>query len=501
MKFLRIIGAILTSMVLLGSPVMSSAQSDTNIIRMDYQIRYQLEDSYSINYDNQNQPAKLKDFRVIFYDPEGQVLHKTEVETHSLTAKLNTYTIDAPVIGFSEIGLSVLSLHSGEMADFPTSLRDILGLGLVSEVTAPEEESVEDEIAEETPPPPPPPPTPTLSAEDKAQLNETAKTLDALTSELNEKLGRFQQDVPTRRASLERLDQLIQETSALLGRTDAAASETLKPKIDALLNTLKNEKSGAAFTDTHSDLDNFKRRLQSLSGQLGDLINQSETEGADISGILPALSNLETELASLDASVSETTWQEGLPSDQLDNWDAQIQAIRNQLNTPPPSSINWPLIIGLALAVLGAFVWLAKVMLGGKTHARPLKSLLTNTQATGVVFPASPMLAGNVTAPLSAAGQLTASQLQMLSGPYAHLRDAYQATGRIGYAQVGKPSAEDYSFGTGFLVTDRHVMTNRHVHGMYGHYMMDESNSLPRKTKTPLTLCPLIANHPCSCRV
>ena len=86
------------------------------------------------------------------------------------------------------------------------------------------------------------------------------------------------------------------------------------------------------------------------------------------------------------------------------------------------------------------------------------------------------MLAGNVAAPLSAAGQLTASQLQMLSGPYAHLRHAYQATGRIGYAQVGKPSAEDYSFGTGFLITDRHVMTNRHVHGMYGHYMMDESD-------------------------
>ncbi len=475
MRFLQIIGAILTSMVLLGSPMLSSAQSDTNVIRMDYQIRYQLEDSYSINYDNQTQPAKLKEFRVIFYDPEGQVLHKTNIETHGLTAKIVTYSIDAPVIGFSEIGLSVLSLHSGDIAAFPTSLRDILGLGLVSEVRAPEEE-VDVEIAEDTPPPPPPPPqAPTLSAEDKARLNETAETLDALTSELNQKLDGFQQDVPTRRANLDRLDQLIQDAAALSERTDADAFDTLKPPISALSSALENAKSEAAFADTQSDLEIFKTRLQSLGSQLGDLINQSETEGADISGIMPALSDIETALAELDASISAATWPAGLPSDQLENWDAQIHTIQNQLDVPPPSSI-WPLIIGLVLAILAALFWLAKLLLTGNTQARPLKSVLTNSQATGVVFPASPMMAGNVATPLSAAGQLTASQLQMLSGPYAHLRHAYQATGRIGYAQVGKPSAEDYSFGTGFLVTDRHVMTNRHVHGMYGHYMMDEAD-------------------------
>lgn len=472
MRFLRVIGIIITAVILLGFPVMASAQSDTNIIWMDYQIQYQLEDSYSINYDNQIKTAKLKDFRVIFYDPEGQVLHKTDIETHGLTAKLNTYTIDAPVIGFSEIGLSVLSLHSGEMADFPTSLRDILGLGLVSEVKAPEE----DEIVEDTPPPPPPPPpAPRLSAEEKARLNQTSKTLDALTSTLNEKLDRFQQDLPAPLSSLERLDQLIEETSALSGRTDADLFESLKPQIAGLSNTLVNAKKNAAFGDTQSDLENAETRLQSLGRQLADLITQSETEGADISGILPALTEIETELGRLDASIIGTTWPEGLSSNQLDDWDAQIQAIRTQLNTPPPSSI-WPLILGLVLAVLAALLWLAKVLLGGKAHTRPLKSVLTNSQSAGVVFPASPILAGNVAAPLSAAGQLTASQLQMLSGPYAHLRQAYQATGRIGYAQVGKPSAEDYSFGTGFLVTDRHVMTNRHVHGMYGHYMMDKSD-------------------------
>jgi len=474
MTFWRIIGAILTGVILLGYSFVSLAQSDTNIIRMDYQIRYQLEDSYSINYDNQTQPAKLKDFRVIFYDPEGNILHKTNIETHDLTAKLVTYSIDAPVIGFSEIGLSVLSLHSGEMADFPTSLRDILGLGLVSEVKAPEKA----EIAEDTPPPPPPPPpppVPTLSAEDKTRLNDTVITLDALKSELNEKLDLFQQDLPARLSSLERLEQLIQETSALSERTDSNLFESLKPQISGLSSDLENAQTDAVFADTYSDLESAKTRLQTLSNKMDDLINRSETDGADISGIIPALTNIETELASLHASVSGARWPELLSSNQLDDWDAQIQAIQTQLNTPPPSSI-WPLILGLVLAVLAALFWLAKILLGGKAQTRPLKSVLTNSQATGVVFPASPMLAGNVAAPLSAAGQLTASQLQMLSGPYAHLRHAYQATGRIGYAQVGKPNAEDYSFGTGFLVTDRHVMTNRHVHGMYGHYMMDEAD-------------------------
>jgi len=81
------------------------------------------------------------------------------------------------------------------------------------------------------------------------------------------------------------------------------------------------------------------------------------------------------------------------------------------------------------------------------------------------------MQAANVATPLSPAGQLTASNLQMLTGQYAALRPAYHATGRIGYAQAGKPTAEDYSFGTGFLITPNHVMTNRHVHGFYGHYL------------------------------
>lgn len=85
-------------------------------------------------------------------------------------------------------------------------------------------------------------------------------------------------------------------------------------------------------------------------------------------------------------------------------------------------------------------------------------------------------MAERVAAPLVPAGQMVAAQLQMLNGPYAVLKDAYLATGRIGYAQVGIPSAKDYAFGTGLLISDQHIMTNRHVHGLYGHYLLDKSD-------------------------
>lgn len=106
--------------------------------------------------------------------------------------------------------------------------------------------------------------------------------------------------------------------------------------------------------------------------------------------------------------------------------------------------------------------------------ARPSRP--RHPENSGVIFPASPMQAANVATPLSPAGQLTASNLQMLTGQFAALRPAYHATGRIGYAQEGVPTSEDYSFGTGFLISPDHVMTNRHVHGIYGHYLTTQDD-------------------------
>jgi len=92
----------------------------------------------------------------------------------------------------------------------------------------------------------------------------------------------------------------------------------------------------------------------------------------------------------------------------------------------------------------------------------------------GVVFANSPLLAGAVApgpAPLAPAGQMVPSGLQTLTGQYAALKPAYKATGRIGGPQEGVPTNDDVSFGTGFLITDRHIMTNQHVYEFYKHYL------------------------------
>ena len=156
------------------------------------------------------------------------------------------------------------------------------------------------------------------------------------------------------------------------------------------------------------------------------------------------------------------------------------------INQKPFNLVLWGLV-GLGLLGLTAIF---KGMLRTKNSkplsptAKPIASKLSmrpskpleRPENGGTLFAGSPLLAANVAAPLSPAGQLTASHLQMLTGQFAILKPAYQATGRIGYAQEGKPTSEDYSFGTGFLITPNHVMTNRHVHGFYGHYLTSEED-------------------------
>lgn len=142
-----------------------------------------------------------------------------------------------------------------------------------------------------------------------------------------------------------------------------------------------------------------------------------------------------------------------------------------------------------ALAVFGAVVFLLKKLFGSKPNRAPIdngeipadakKSLVPiNTvaplpqpkkkqkkpPAAGMVFPGSAM-----TAVSSSSG---------LAGPLVILHDALQATGRIGFAQQGVPTNDDVSFGTGFLISNRHVLTNRHVYEMYQTQLLNEGGGI-----------------------
>ena len=126
--------------------VCANAQSNNEtaptLLRVQIGGPYQLKDSYSILYDNPTQAAKLRDFQVIFYAPDGTVLRETEIETHPLAGNIETYALNGPVIGFSEIGLSVISLHSGNMDAFPIEVGNIVGMDR-TEISIPADPPVE----------------------------------------------------------------------------------------------------------------------------------------------------------------------------------------------------------------------------------------------------------------------------------------------------------------------------------------------------------------------
>lgn len=478
-RFGAIIRLFAYAALIFGFGIVSAAQDETHVFRVEIGGPYQLQDSYSILYDNRTQAAKLKEFRVIFYNSDGQILTQTATETHPLNGNIETYQLSAPVIGFSEIGLSVLTLHSGALEEFPSNVGEIVGMDRTEvkppPVNGPDVEA-EEEGAEVTETLDVPSLVPTLSDADKQRLADTQSNLSALIAQVNEKSDHFVQADDSWRQERQRLTQLIADMSALSDEAESNNASDIKAKIDALNAKMIAQEKLFNLTESLTEIESLKTQGSSLQEQINELQNLAKTDGADISAILSSLAELEPELEALGASAAALNLPQAVSSIQIDTWNTAYLSLKAQLQ----SSDALPLkayIIGLSVIfALGALGFGAKSMLSGPTNSRPSKSILNREGGLGVVFPASSLLAGNVATPLASTGQLVAGQLQMLTGPYAVLREAYEATGRIGYAQEGVPGAEDYSFGTGFLISDRHVMTNRHVHGLYGHYLLDKTD-------------------------
>ena len=72
-------------------------------------------------------------------------------------------------------------------------------------------------------------------------------------------------------------------------------------------------------------------------------------------------------------------------------------------------------------------------------------------------------------------GSFDASTSEVLVG--GELEEAIsKPIGRIGQRWRGLPPEREYSLGTGFLITDQHVMTNWHVYDKYGKYLTDSQD-------------------------
>ena len=157
-------------------------------------------------------------------------------------------------------------------------------------------------------------------------------------------------------------------------------------------------------------------------------------------------------------------------------------SIRPKPAPPWPPNDKW-IVAAVALTALALITIIAlrikrttaaAIALRRLSFTRNMLIRPENPHQDGVIFPQSPLLAGAVApgpAPLAPAGQMVPSGLQTLTGQYAALKPAYLATGRIGGQQEGVPTNDDVAFGTGFLITPNHVMTNQHVYEFYKHYL------------------------------
>ncbi|WP_162143773.1 S1 family peptidase [Hellea balneolensis] len=143
---------------------------------------------------------------------------------------------------------------------------------------------------------------------------------------------------------------------------------------------------------------------------------------------------------------------------------ASTPAVGNAVGISMPAAISG----GLGVLSLGG---LAGLMLGRRRHNQhcnlhtpPIKreeeerekSQGFDTLKKGMAFAASPMLLGGLPPALAA------------------IKPVYDAVGRIGFAQKGKPVGEDESFGTGILISDHHILTNRHVWEMFKHRLTSD---------------------------
>ncbi|MEP3890046.1 MAG: serine protease [Hellea sp.] len=213
--------------------------------------------------------------------------------------------------------------------------------------------------------------------------------------------------------------------------------------IKGLTNVIKERE--ATIRDLRGDLTRAQNGVDRVPALLTPLHTQIATQKRELLADKNALADKEKEVAALNQRIAEL---EGRPS---------------------PIAIPTLIAGGLGLSGLGGLIG---VMLGRRKRRRPqnaatpletrplipvfLKNLKSpknsssfDTLKKGMCFSASPMLLGGL--PMS----------------LAIIKPVYDAVGRIGFAQDGKPVGKDESFGTGILVSDRHILTNRHVWEMF----------------------------------
>lgn len=269
------------------------------------------------------------------------------MQSFPIDGKIQTFFLTAPVIGFSDVEFSVVSLHSGEIENFPSNVGGILALNELSEVPEPEEQrddtenaegpSVVEEIKIDVSEEPPesiqestqesiepkedePSSPPSLSAEDKQRLLDTKTKVTELLKTLQEKSPAGTPD--TLKDTNAHLDGLLGDINNLSDVASAEKQTDIKTKIDALGADILSKKQSPDDAQKRNELDALKSEILAQRSQLDELLSQNiEPEDAT------TLDNLDSIIEQLEARLTAINIPEAIGPNAIQAWDQQYLSL------------------------------------------------------------------------------------------------------------------------------------------------------------------------------
>ena len=556
--------------------MMGFAQAWAQTSLKDISVNYgmlRLDKGYSIIYDNSNEAAKLNEFRIKFYK-DATFIDETVIEAFPLNGTITPYDLTHPIIGFNRAELSIISLHSGSIADFPSSAASIIALNEPKEIdpdkhkkTLPEpvnqpplasdaffqieatSETVTRSLADQFSDPDNDPVTavkitkaelplsyaistngtlalaaPSITgtyefpyivkdsqgASASAEINITVvvpETMEADLVQYEHSVGQLLSKINEQKTKLETLGvdipSLIDRREKLLTDNKALEKQLSDPKLSDLKNDLleltKNLEASKKITSIEDDLvktEDLNTRALALQSELETLKSQQAQNGLDVTSFQTKIDNFDDNLTNLRQEENILKEPTLLTALQMEKWEAQHHLIKQKIPSP---SFNWALGILMLLALVGFVFWVVKTQLKfspnrnleakkKKDSDRKDKAIISFPvtvvraegarfiseikkypeemnnydsqkgeldipEPSGIIFPENP----------SFQSKEIASQ-QAVPGLWETI---YDATGRIGLAQKGKPVGNEDCLGTALLVGPNYIMTNLHVFDRY----------------------------------
>ena len=550
----------------------------------DLSVNYnelRLDKGYSIIYDNPNAAAKLNEFKIKFYK-DSTFVDETAVETFPANGTIIPYELRDSVIGFNKAELSIISLHMGNITDFPSSAASIIALNEPTEIkpavaaSTPTEPVNRPPIAQntifeigatidtlarsligqysdpdgdilavvETSKTAPPLSydlsnngTLTLTApsvtgtytipyevRDRKGASATAEvsiavvfpkaTASSLTQYIEDAEQLLSNIVDKKRelsnlpavskALIKRRENLLADNKSLESKASDPQLLTLKTDIAELTDALELSKNGTSVDNLLSKLGDLNTQSLALQDQLQALQSQNLEEGVDIRSFKAELTSLAGNLDALKNKENTLIAPTLLTLAQMENWESQYQLLKQKI---PSSPVKW-LIVALALLILGGVIlWALKKPKPSPNIQTSLKkeNEKDNNKTALMSFPVYVLKpegdsftvvsknyphdvidynndkgrfdeADTPTGLLFKGSKLNPSKPAKLKS-VTTVEDAYEAVGRVGFAQDGPAIGDDYSYGTAILIDKDKVMTNRHVFNKIYKRILDEEES------------------------